>query len=280
MNLICQIIIFLQIKWILALHCLGNTGTYVITVKIYPDEATVIALGHFMERLIHNTNNNLDEFHHIMRKNNIHEFTVYVGYTKKFIGFLFDTINAQLLDSNVQFRADFSEVLRDEYSEMQKKYCKKGSNIIGITEEFMEETPFSGDTGVNRLLIINCHGNLSSLPAISHIASRNRCGHVLGISLTDPGAMRTTITEAIYGILMNATTIGNLDSHLKLMTNACAYVNYCNRWYPDSGAFYPNLRSLGTPAQLRKIEYMKGNMFSNGYDWIKGRNRIVKTLGR
>lgn len=271
---------FLLFRIAMAIHCLGNTGTYVINVKIYPDEASVIAIGHFMERLIHNTNNNLDEFHQIMRKKNLCEFTVYSAYTKKFIGLLFDTINAQLLDSNVQFRADFSEMLHGEYTEMQKKYCKKGNSIIGITEEFLEESARSGDSGQNRLLIINCHGNLASMPAISHIASRNRCGHVLGISLSDPGSMRTTIIEALYAIIMNATSVGNVDSHLKLTTNACAYINYCNRWYPDTGGFYPNLRSLGTPAQLRKLEYLKGDMFSGGFDWTRGRNRNVLTVAR
>lgn len=252
---------------VLGMNCLGNTGTYVINVKIYTDETSVITIGKYMEKLINKTHSNLQKLHNMMKKRNISEFELYTAYTKQYIGLLFDLVNAQLLDTNVQVEADFSEMLMGEYTNLQAKYCRIGSNITMITEEFMNETPLAGADGHNRMLIINCHGNLASYPRLSHTATKNMCGRTLGISLSEPSALRTTITESIYQIFIQSTPIDNLNAHLRLVSNACAYIHYCNKKYPEIGKFISNLRSLGSPAELHSLEYNKGRVFTDDFPW-------------
>lgn len=154
--------LFLYLSAILtAFSCLGREGSYVMKIKIYLDEDSYKTIAHFTKRLLKGQK---------VKDNTVLTQRSQFFYVQKYFGLIFDEINAQFRDLDVQFLADLSHLLRPQFKNLKQKYCVKSKNMINITESFLTEFPVPGKRGENKILILNCKGNDPIYPVANHMA--------------------------------------------------------------------------------------------------------------
>lgn len=238
---------------VLSFACLGDTGTYVVNVRVYLDEDSLLEIAKFTKKLLHhNTHKKEDELDGL-------------GYGKEYFDLIFKEINAQLLDTNIQLEADLSETLTENYRGQKEKLCVVYDNIENIVETFLSEFRVPSLMGENKILIINCQGNNAFMPSSAYISTRNGCGHVIGALLEDPSTLRGTILEGIYKVLHNNALPKAVEAHKDLAISACNYISHCNRHYEGTGMFVENMRSVGNVNELHAFEDNKNAIWSFGH---------------
>lgn len=247
---------FLYILSIFSYACLGGEGSYIIKIKIYLDEDSFQVISRFMHRLIRF--DALESNRLIKRRSSEY-------YVRLYFGLIFDEINAQFKDSDIQFKADFSDMLKEGYRNLKNKYCIRMYNITNITESFHTEFNNPRLSGRNRILIINCKGNNQFMPKSQHISALNRCGKTHGIILTEPSDLRKIVLEGIYQIFMANSISREFGMNRELIHNACKYIHYCNLNFPDTGYFVKGLKTIGHINDLEEFQRVKNKIWNFGY---------------
>lgn len=245
----------LLFSMITAYPCFGDKGTFVINVKIYVDEESARSIGTYTRDLLdHNSERSVTE-----------DKGDPLLHVKLYFGMIFDEINAQLKNANIQLLADFSEMLAEKNQHMKNKYCVKLSNILNIAETFLSELGVEHDMGENRILVLNCEGNNALLPMPMYAATRNDCGYVLGELLTDPAVLRQNLLDNIYRILQHSSQVHNVQKDELFEENACAFVHKCSREFPEFGYFVKGQRTVGSKRDLVAFEHNKEYLWSFGH---------------
>lgn len=247
----------------LSLSCLGKGGAFVVIVDIYIDKASIQTIGKHMSKLKANYEGPDEEFHIEVHPKKHAERNL--DLTKKFVGMIFDTLNAQLQKDDVQFVANFTTLESTESQGLQEKYCIENKNIVDISYMFFNERPNPDSLYRNHLFIINCHGNRAVFPRLSNVATQNKCGNIIGVLLSSPMTLRTLILDSIYSLLF-VQPVKTPDQSVNLSIGACEFINRCSivSKEGDFGFFFPNATSVGPPAELQKFSYLKDYMMLNG----------------
>jgi len=230
--------------------CLNNEGTYQILVKIYADRESRHAITNFVHSLLPH-----EYTEHI--KTSHSEFEM--AHIKHYFGTIFNTVNRTLRGSNVQFKADFSDMYRHEYSELHERHCGYLSNITDITERFLNDFEDPHKMGQNKILVLDCRQNNPLLPTDTHIASKNQCGKINGFLLTHPEIMQQMIAEGLYRIFSTKSISQVAGVNEAILADVCSYVQFCNANYELTGVFVKDLglltHSTLTDAGLRGYGY-------------------------
>lgn len=237
-----------------AYPCFGDTGAFIINVKVYVDEDSAREIGKYSRRL--------------QKHSDMYQFNDEDGgltNVKFFFGLIFDQINATILDSNIQLEADYSEMLEPKYQNLKEKYCVHFSNIINITETFLAEEILPERMGENKLLVIDCSGNSPYLPQRTHIATKNGCGHVAGVLFADVHNLHTVVRELLYNVFAKKTWANAIEADRKLSFCKCTLISQCAARYHDFGFFKKGLRSIGKPADLVAIQYFGDDVWDFGH---------------
>lgn len=215
--------------------CLNDEGTYLVDIKIYADRNSRHVITNYI--------------HHILP----HAFTEHIepshtefesAHLKHYFGAIFNAVNKTLKGTNIQFRADFSELFKHEYSELHERYCGYFSNITAITENFLNDFKDPHTLGDNKILLVDCRHNNAFLPTSSHMASKNRCGKVHGILLTDPEIMKHKIAEGLYRIFSTKSISQVQGINGAILADICQYVQFCNANFDKTGMFIKDLGML------------------------------------
>lgn len=241
--------------------CLNNEGTYQINVKIYVDQDSRHAITNFThQNLPHHFTDRLEHSHR--------EFEA--AHLKHYIGTIFNGVNLVLKGTNVQFKADFADLFKPEYTKLHEKYCGYLSNILEMTENFQNSFENPHEEGENRLLIISCRNNNAFIPTSSHIATKNSCGKVIGVLLTDPEIMKFTIAEGLYKIFTSKSISQVQGINGAIQADICTYVQYCNRNFENTGFFVKDLGLLThrtlTDADINGLGYKIGGRYIKNFN--------------
>lgn len=251
--------------WLIGLSlqkgCLNDEGTYQINVKIYMDRDSRHAIINYTHaNLPHEFTDHIEAFHN--------EFES--AHIKHYFGVIFNEVNRTLRGTNVQFKADFSDLFKHEFSEIQERYCGYFSNITAIAESFLGDFENSHENGENKILIVDCSHNNAFLPTSSHVATKNQCGKVHGILMTDPEVVKNVISEGLYKIFTTKSISQVQGMSEAVNADICTYVQFCNRNYDYTGVF---IRDLGV---LTHKTLTDGGVNGLGY---KIGHRFVKNFG-
>lgn len=228
-------LILLSIALIYSKGCLNDEGTYQIAVKIYLDRDSRHAITNYTHAALpHEFTDNLEDSHN--------EFEM--AHIKHYFGMIFNEVNRTLNGTNVQFRADFTNIFKHEYSELHERYCGYFRNIIDITENFLADFRDAHCEGENKVLIVDCGKNNAFLPTSSHFATKNQCGKVHGVLLTDPEIMKHTIAEGLYRTFTKKSISQVQGVTQVIKADICTYIQFCNRNYDHTGTFVKDLGLL------------------------------------
>lgn len=215
--------------------CLNDEGTYQITVKIYLDKDSRHALTNYTHAALpHEVTDSLTD------RQEEFEMT----HLKHYFGMIFNEVNRTLNGTNVQLKADFSDIFNQEYLQLHERYCDHFKNIIDITENFLGDFRDSHMEGENKLLIVDCIKNNSFLPINNHFASKNQCGKVHGVLLTDPEIMKHSITEGLYRTFTKKAVSQVLGITQVIKAEICSYTQFCNRNFDHTGVFVKDIGLL------------------------------------
>ncbi|KAI4291625.1 hypothetical protein PAPHI01_0899 [Pancytospora philotis] len=273
--------------------CFGDVGAYVINVKVYADQDTLDGVENYIYKkeamarrmrdssvqVVESDKRSIQHLRDAIADKRIRhmenlprplEFADYKNALRKYIGRIFDDFNNQLLDSNVQIKADYSDLLAEGYENLKEKYCVQFANIETIAEAFKAEELNSEHSGINRLLMINCRGNNPIAPkAAATVVSQDGCGYIFGVLYTDPIVMEQTIKQQLLQFLSGHTPYQNTSPDEKLATSVCDLVEQC-RHTPGFGRMYKDLRSVGPAEDLKAIGNNIADQDSYGYtQWLK-----------
>lgn len=215
--------------------CLNNEGTYQIIVKIYADRESRHTITNYVHSLLPH-----EYTEHITTSHNDFE----LAHIKHYFGTVFNTVNRTLRGTNVQFKADFSDMYKHEYSELHERHCGYLSNITTITEGFLNDFEDPHKLGQNKILVLDCRQNNPLLPTDTHIASKNACGKINGILLTHPEIMQQLLAEGLYKIFSTKSISQVSGVNEAIMADICEYVQFCNVNYEFTGAFVKDLGVL------------------------------------
>ncbi|KAM0680923.1 hypothetical protein GINT2_000705 [Glugoides intestinalis] len=241
--------------------CLNDHGTYQINVKLYADKAS----RHLIAKYVHKTLPKSTGRHSKDKHQELEE-----AYVKHYFRSIFNEVNLVLKGTNVQFKTDFSDFFKKKFSEMHNKYCAHFANITQITENFLSDFDDPHADGENRVLIVDCVDNNAYIPTNNHMTSKNQCGKIHGILLTDPEVMRFTIAEGLYNIFTKKSISQVQGVNKAIQADICSYIQFCNRNYNYTGVF---LKDTGV---LRHKTFTDSNVIELGHNIGTG---YVKNFG-
>lgn len=232
--------LFLFLEKSFSKGCLNDEGTFQINIKVYLDQNAMHAITNYNHSIRpHKETKKYDHSHE--------EFED--AHVKDYIGSIFNEINRVIKGTNVQFRADFTHLQDPQFKHLHEQYCSYFKDIINITEHFLSDFENAHESGESKLLIIDCRDNNPFAPKSSHIASKNNCGKVLGVLMTDPAIMKNTIVEGLYRIFTTKSLSSVDDISGAIQTDLCSYIHECNRNFNNAGFFVKDLGLL-THSQL------------------------------
>lgn len=212
--------------------CFNNMHTFIINVKIYMDRNSVHRIANYTaHELIHKADKKIDTSHKRFE----------IEHVKHYIGVIFNEMNMLLHKSNIQLKADYSDMFKEEFSELNSKYCGHFKNIVEIAEKFLEDFENPHEDSENKLLIIECSHNNQPYPRGTHIATKNGCGKVLTALLADPEILKSTISELLLSIFSRRSSARVLGIRNEAAIDACKYVQDCNLRYTGLGTIRNDL---------------------------------------
>lgn len=208
--------------------CFNDEGTFQIHVKIYMDRNSRNAIVNYSHKMLP----------HLLTKHISTNDAMYeTAHIRTYFGTIFNEINRVLKNINVQFRADFSDLYKNEYSELNPRYCGHFRGIIDIAEGFLENNQNPHTMNEAKLLIVDCHNSNAQYPRSSHIATKNRCGKVHAMLLSDPEIMKNSIAENIYQMFANSSISVVHGVSGQALVDLCSYVTECNKKASLTGSF-------------------------------------------
>ncbi|KAI5168689.1 hypothetical protein PAEPH01_0335 [Pancytospora epiphaga] len=240
-----------------ATPCLGDKGLLKVPIKIYIDEDSAKEVGKYARRL-RKPNSNFKFTRTGVKK---------IDNVKLFFEVIFDQINGSIVNSNVEFEADFVEMLEPRYQQLKDKYCVRTGNIVYITNTFLEEQDNPEYMGGNKLLIIDCAGNNPYLPRRSHIATKNGCGNVAGIIFGDIYNLRNIVKEIIYSMFDDKIHMKIYSADTKFIRSVCTMMAQCQSKFPDFGYYDDKHHSRGSAEDLVAINHYDGAVWEPGPDY-------------
>lgn len=224
--------------------CFNHKSIYQINVKVFLDQNSQLAIVNHMRNVF-------------PLKNHNEPYDFELLHLKRYFEMIFKNVNKTLSETNVQFRADLSNVFRKERLDFESKYCGHFRNIVSITETFLSDFKEIDQNGENKLLIIDCSEKNTFLPSRNHFATQNLCEKTHGILLTDPEKMKGIIAEGLYRIFTKKSISEIQDTKQALKADVCSYIQFCNRNFDYIGTFINESGSLEHNAEKVKNDFKK-----------------------
>jgi hypothetical protein len=228
-------LILLLLNAIYSYACLGHHGTYIIKVKVYLDEDSRMAISDYTQ---------MHRFPKDVLDPEKEGYNYSLAYIQDYFGRIFDEVNMQLKDTDIQLEADYSDLRTDEFADMKEKYCRQDSNIVNMTEAFLKEFGANVDKNVNKIFVINCRANNAYMGLPNHFAVENRCAKTHGILLVEPSTLKNIILDGLYSIFMHRVTSKIFGINKYAAANACGFAHTCNRFYPGTGEFVKDVKAI------------------------------------
>lgn len=251
--------------------CLNDHGTYQINVKLYADKVARRSIAKYVHKTLPRNTTRYSQ----AKYQELEE-----AYLKHYFRSIFNEVNLVLKGTNVQFKADFTDFFKKEFSQLHNKYCAHFANITQITENFQGDFDNPHADGENRVMIIDCTDNNAFIPTNSHMTSKNQCGKTHGILLTDPEVMRFTIAEGLYNIFTKKSISQVQGVNKAIQADICTYIQFCNRNYNYTGAFLKDIGLLRhktlTDTNISELGYKIGTGYVKNFGNTKSNDFFIE----
>lgn len=215
--------------------CFNDTGTMIIQISIYVDERSRHAIANYVHKsLEHRLTKHIDPDHQSFEN----------AHLKHYFNDIFNRVNHELSASNVQLKADYSDLGSNEHSSLLKTYCRSFLNIVDATERFLSEAEDPHKKHRSKIIIFDCHENNSWIANLNHHITKNECGKVLGFIMDDPSVINVAIEEELFRMINTrrwASAVERLEQDEKGM---CSNVTKCSTEEKGFGYFDHRLEKV------------------------------------